>query len=470
MSEIDKIPPQVIEIEEAILGAVLLEKDSIYTTTRLLNPECFYKPKHQTIYKAILEMFDNSEPIDILTVTSKLRDQGKLDEVGGAYFITELTSKVNSAAHIEFHATVVKEKWIIRKVIESTQNILNMCYQDNIDALQLLDRANSENNKIIEQIFKHKTADLKTIGYEVIEKASFNSEGHELVGIPSGMQQLDQFTSGFKAPDLIVIAARPSMGKTALVLQCALNAATMFQKQVAIFSLEMSVEQCLQRLFSSISQIDLGKIIKGQVSATEKLRIQNMGQRLIDSGLHIDDAAGLTITELRAKCHMIRNTSGLDMIIVDYLQLMEAEGKTREQEISKISRGLKALAKEFNCPVIALSQLSRAVEARGGTKRPMLADLRESGAIEQDADMVGFLYRPEYYKINEMILNNETISTANLALLIWEKNRNGPLDELPLKFIGKFTRFQDWDNVAQDMSQQLLDYSEPLHDQTNPGF
>ena len=469
MTEIAKVPPQAIELEEAILGAVMLEKNSIYFVARLLIPDCFYKPAHKQIYETILEMFENSEPIDILTVTNKLQDKSQLENVGGAYYITELTTKINSSAHIEYHATIIKEKWILRRIIAATSNLARDCYQDGADALQLLDNSNSENNKIVQQIYKNKIADLRTIGYEVIEKASFNSEGHELVGVPSGISVIDRFTSGWKAPDFIVIAARPSMGKTALVLQCALNAVTLFQKQVAVFSLEMSVEQCLQRLFSSISQIDLSKIIKGQVTQAEKTRMQDKGQRLINSGLYIDDTPGLTIIELRAKCHMIRNTTGLDMIIVDYLQLMEAEAKTREQEISKISRGLKAVAKEFNVPVIALSQLSRKVEGRDN-KRPNLSDLRESGAIEQDADMVGFLYRPEYYHTREIELDGTMTSTANLALLIWEKNRNGPIDELPLKFINKYTSFHDWDTTIKDTSRQLIDYSEPLHQRQEPEF
>jgi len=468
--DIGKIPPQAIDMEEAVIGAILLEKNSIYMVTKMLTPESFYKPAHMKIYKAAIDMFANSEPIDLLTVTNKLRERGELEGIGGAFAVTELTSKVNSAAHIEYHAAIIKEAWLKREIIKMSDRLNVDSYRDDLDALSLLDRSAAEVNSIIEHIYKNKSHDLKQIGYEVIEKATHNATGHSLIGVPSGMLTVDRFTSGWKSPDLIVIAARPSMGKTAFVLQCAVNAATQFDKSVAVFSLEMSVEQCMQRLLSTTAQIDLSKIIKGQVSQHEKLRLENLGQKITDSKLHIDDSAALTIIELRAKCHVIRNEHGLELIIVDYLQLMEAEGKTREQEIAKISRGLKALAKEFDCPVIALSQLSRAVEARGGTKRPMLADLRESGAIEQDADMVGFLYRPEYYKINEMILNGQTTNTANLGLLIWEKNRNGPIDEFPLKFIGKYTKFQDWDNIKLEdgTTPQLLDYTVPVKDQDMP--
>jgi replicative DNA helicase len=468
MNELGKVPPQAIEMEEAVLGAVLLEKNAIYMAAKILTPNSFYKPAHVIIFKTVLGMFANSDPIDLLTVTDKLREQGTLDQIGGRYYITELTTKVNSAGHIEYHATIIKEAWIKRSIIAMASKLYDQCYHSNTDSFVILDNAATQTNNIIEQIYKNKTTDLREVGAEIIETASHNAEGHELVGVPTGIYRVDRFTSGWKTPDLIVIAARPSMGKTAFVLQTALNAATQFGKKIAFFSLEMSVKQCMQRLFSSIAEIDLSKIIKGQATAQEKLILENKGQKIIDSDLYIDDTPALTIIELRAKCHLIKNSTGLDLIIVDYLQLMEAEGKTREQEISKISRGLKAVAKEFNVPVIALSQLSRAVETRGTSKRPQLSDLRESGAIEQDADMVGFLYRPEYYKTKEIVLDGQQISTANLALLIWEKNRNGPLDELPLKFIGKYTKFQDWDTqLVLEPTARPLNFSEPLKNQTH---
>ena len=289
---IDQPQPNERELEAAVIGAMLLEKDSLYKVLRILTYKCFYVEAHALIFKTMSDMFKNSEHIDLLTVSQKLRAKGVLEKIGGAYFVTDLTTRVNSSAHIETHAALVKEAWIKRSIIDTANRTLQQAYKLDVDALDTLDKVIGDFNKLVSEIHQGGIADLKEVGYAIIEKSGHNLTEHKLLGVPSGMIALDSFTSGWKAPDLIVIAARPSMGKTAFVLQCALNAVTRFRKKVAVFSLEMSVEQCLQRLFSSISQIELSKIIKGQVTAQEQTALEAKGSEIIDSGLVIDDAGG----------------------------------------------------------------------------------------------------------------------------------------------------------------------------------
>jgi replicative DNA helicase len=415
-------------------------------------------------------MFANSEAIDLLTVTQKIKSLGKLDLAGGIPYLTELTTKVNQSAHIESHAAIVKATWVRRKIIESGHLMIEQAYDESLEAFSLLDSSIDAMTQVVKNIEQGKSFDLQSTGHSVIANAMHDPTKSEIIGVPSGILSLDRYTAGWRSGNLIIIAARPSMGKSALVIQIAKNAAVQFKKKVAIFSLEMTADECMQRMLSSHTEIGLSDIIKGRVQGYDAKRLENKADEIINKDIYIDDTGSLTILKLRAKCYVLKNTMGLDLIIVDYLQLMDGPSKlSREQQIAQISRGLKSLAKEFGVPVIALSQLSRKVEERPN-KEPHLSDLRESGSIEQDADIVGFLYRPEYYHKHTVPINGVDTNTANLAMLIFEKNRNGPLNRIPLKFIGKFTQFSDWDSIVSDTSQELLDFTAPMSQQDKDPF
>jgi replicative DNA helicase len=423
-----KVPPQAIDLEEAVLGALMLEKDALTNVIDILKPGTFYKDSHKEIYSSIVDLFNNSEPVDLLTVTNHLRKKGKLDLVGGAYYITELTSKVNSAAHIEYHARIIIEKAIKRELIRIASNVHHEAYEDTVDVFSLLDKT--------EQSL-----------FEVSELEAKKLQADGLTGIATGFTALDRVTSGWQKSDLVIIAARPGMGKTAFVVSAMRNAAVDFNKPVAIFSLEMSSIQLVNRLISAEAELESDKIKKGNLEDYEWEQLIHKTAKLSEAPIFIDDTPALTILELRAKARKLVAQHGVELIIIDYLQLMSGDTSksgsgNREQEIASISRSLKNIAKELNIPIIALSQLSRAVEVRGGDKRPQLSDLRESGSIEQDADMVLFLYRPEYYGINA---DEEGNSVQGVGEVIIAKHRNGSLDTARLKFIGKFTKFCDLD-------------------------
>ena len=420
-----KLPPQAVDIEEAVLGAMMLEKDALTAVIDILKPDTFYKETHQKIYTAICELFRRSEPIDILTVTNELKNTGELDIIGGAYFITQLTNRVASSANIEYHARIIIQKFIQRELIRISTEISRDAYQDSTDVLELLDSAEQRLFAIGEDNMRRKWEDMKTLikdAIKVIEDAS-KQAGH-LTGVGSGFTKLDHMTGGWQRSDLIIVASRPSMGKTAFTLTMARNMAIELKKPVAFFSLEMSSLQLVTRLIASETEIDSNKIKNGNLDTDEWKHLHSKINMLTEAPLYIDDTPALSIFELRAKCRRLKQQHKIEAVIVDYLQLMSSgtEGRgNREQEISNISRALKSLAKELNIPIIVLSQLSRAVETRGGTKKPILSDLRESGAIEQDADVVVFLYRPEYYKITE---DEEGNQTHGMAEIIVAKHRN----------------------------------------------
>lgn len=444
-----KLQPQALEIEAAILGAIMLEKEALMSVIDLLKPESFYHPKHQSIYKAIMELFDRSEPVDILTVTSQLKKNGELEVAGGAYYVSELTTTVNSSANIEAHTRIVQEQAIKRELISIASQIEKDAYEETTDVFELLDKTEQSLYKVSEANIKKNYADMRTIlrgALKELEEKRGNDSA--LTGVPSGFTQLDRLTSGWQKSDLVILAARPGMGKTAFVVSAMRNAAVDFQKPVAIFSLEMSAIQLVNRLICAEAELDSEKIKKGTLEEFEWQQLHHKIRKLDDAPIYIDDTPALSIRELRTKCRRLKVKHNIQMIIIDYLQLMSGEGGAkgsqgnREQEISAISRALKNLAKELEVPVIALSQLSRAVETRGGDKRPQLSDLRESGAIEQDADMVIFLYRPEYYKIDQDENGN---SLKGVGEVIVAKHRNGSLDSVFLKFIGRFTKFGDLD-------------------------
>ena len=439
-----KIPPQATDLEETVLGAMMLENDRLAEVIEVLKPEVFYKETHQMIYSAIQRLFSQNEPVDILTVTEALRKAGELEIVGGPFYITMLTNRVASAANIEFHSRIILQKYIQRELIRVSSGIIKDAYEDTTDVFDLLDRAENGLFAISESSIGKSYMDMQAIIKQAIKEivAGRQHEG-QLRGVGSGFTELDRVTSGWQKSDLIIVASRPGMGKTALALTMARNAAVDFKKPVAVFSLEMSSIQLVTRLISSETEIPQEKLRRGTMEDHEWTQLNTRISTLVDAPLFIDDTAALSIFDLRAKCRRLKAHHDVQMIIVDYLQLMQGNQDTkgnREQEISSISRALKSLAKELNVPVIALSQLSRASEKRATGAKPILSDLRESGSIEQDADMVLFIYRPEYYKID---VDETGESTSGIAEVSIAKNRNGPLKDIRLRFISKYAKFVD---------------------------
>lgn len=443
-ANLGKIPPQAIEIEEAVLGALLLEKDALTNVIDILQPEAFYSDAHQAIFMAIRDLFNNSEPVDMRTVVAQLRRNGKLEFVGGSYYIAELTSKISSAANIEHHARIILEMSIKRELIKVASEIHGLAYEDTTDVFQLLDKTEQALFEISEANIRKNYDKMKDLMVQAIQELE-ERKNHkdELTGVPSGFSSLDRITSGWQKSDLVIIAARPGMGKTAFVVSALRNAAVDFERPVAIFSLEMSSVQLVNRLISAEAELESEKIKKGNLAEHEWVQLVEKTKQLTSAPLFIDDTPAISILELRAKCRRLKAQNDIQLVVIDYLQLMSGDSSSgnREQEIASISRALKGIAKELEIPVIALSQLSRAVETRGGDKRPQLSDLRESGSIEQDADIVMFLYRPEYYNITE---DEDGTPTTGMGEVIISKHRNGSLENIKLKFIGKYTKFMDF--------------------------
>src|SRR5688572_2392647 len=444
-----KLPPQALDLEEAVLGALMLEKNALNAVVEFLKPEHFYKEAHQEIYSAILTLFKASEPVDMRTVVHQLRKNAKLEliEGNGAYYIAELTSKVSSAANIEYHARIIIEMAIKRNLIEIASQIHTDAYEDTTDVFELLDKTEQSIFKISDTNLRKNYDTMKSLMFQAIQELQ-EKKNHKdgLTGIPSGFSKLDRITSGWQKSDLTIIAARPGMGKTAFIVSALRNAAVDFNFPVAIFSLEMASLQLVNRLISAEAELESDKIKRGNLAEFEWQQLVHKTNRLSSAPIFIDDTPALSILELRAKCRRLKAEHNIQLVVVDYLQLMRGEvGGNREQEIASISRALKGVAKELNIPVIALSQLSRGVETRGGDKRPQLSDLRESGSIEQDADIVMFLYRPEYYKIT---VDEDGMPTQGMAEVIIAKHRNGSLENVRLKFIGKYTKFVDYDGPA----------------------
>jgi replicative DNA helicase len=437
-----KVQPQAIPLEEAVLGALMLDKDALPVVMDILRADSFYKEAHQVIYKAMLRLFEKSQPIDLLTVTEEVKKDGALEMIGGPYYIVELTNRVASAANIEYHARIIAQKHIQRELIRVSTETIRDSYEDTTDVFDLLDKAEQNLFHITEQNLNRSYEGMSTLlskALKQLEELAGKENG--LTGVPTGFVELDRLTSGWQPSDLIIVAARPGMGKTSFTLALARNAALDFGKPVAFFSLEMSNLQLVQRLISLESEISGSKLRNGKLEDYEWQQLHSSIEKMSDMKIFIDDTPGINIFELRAKCRRLKMQHDIQMIIIDYLQLMTGGGENkgnREQEISMISRSLKGLAKELSVPVIALSQLSRAVETRGGAKRPQLSDLRESGAIEQDADIVSFIYRPEYYQILE---DEEGNSLKNVAEIIVAKHRNGATDTVKLKFISEFAKF-----------------------------
>ena len=443
-----KIPPQALDLEEAVLGAMLIDKKGVDEVIDILQPDVFYKSAHQYIFNAIFQLFHDSQPIDLLTVSSALRKDGKLESVGGEFYLVQLSQRVASSAHIEFHARIILQKFIQRSLIRISNEIIETAYKDSTDVFDLLDQAESKLYDVTQGNIKKSSESAQKLVIEAKARIEEISKRDGLSGVSTGFQKLDKLTSGWQPSDLIIIAARPGMGKTALTLSMARNIAVTKEIPVAFFSLEMSSVQLITRLISAETGLSSEKLRTGKLADHEWQQLNVKVTDLEKAPLFIDDTPSLSIFDLRAKARRLASQNGIKLIIVDYLQLMTAGSSikvgNREQEISTISRNLKALAKELDIPVIALSQLSRAVETRGGTKRPMLSDLRESGAIEQDADIVSFIYRPEYYNIDEWD-DDEHSPSLGQAELIVAKHRNGGLDNIRLKFISHLGKFEDLD-------------------------
>lgn len=450
-----KKPPQARDLEESVLGACMLENKALNLVIEILSPSMFYVEAHQHIYQAILDLFHKTDPVDIYTVTEQLRLNGKLEAVGGSYYVAELSTKVASGAHVEFHSRIIAQKFIQRELIRIASGVIKDAYDDTVDIFDLLDRAETDMFTIAEEHLKKNSNNLPDILASEIKDISHRmekyKEGVTFSGVGSGFTKLDRITSGWQPSDLIILAARPGMGKTAFTLALARNAAIDMSKPIAFFSLEMDAGQIVKRLISMETELGGEKLREGNLEPYEWQQLTSRIDRLKEAPIYIDDTPALNIFELRAKCRRLKNTHDIQMVVIDYLQLMTAgmEGKSqgnREQEISQISRSLKSLAKELKIPVIALSQLSRAVETRGGDKRPMLSDLRESGAIEQDADMVVFLYRPEYYGLHQDEDGNDC---RGIGEIIIAKHRNGSLGTVRAKFISQYAKFANLDDHTE---------------------
>lgn len=458
VSELGRLQPQATELEEAVLGACLIEKDAFANISDILKPEAFYESKHKVIFQAIQTLAAENNPVDILTVKDQLQKTGNLENAGGVFYLTELSRRVLSSAHIEYHAHIIAQKALARDLITYTSRIQKLAFDEGQDIQELMQAAEGQLFELSKNNLKKDFTQINPVideAYQLLQKAAQNTDG--LSGLSSGFDGLDNMTSGWQNSDLVIIAARPAMGKTAFVLSMCKNMAVDQGIPVAMFSLEMSNVQLVNRLMSNVCEIPSEKIKSGQLANYEWAQLDYRIRDMFDAPLYVDDTPSLSVFELRTKARRLVREHGVKIIIIDYLQLMNASGmsyNSRQEEVSTISRSLKGLAKELNIPIIALSQLNRSVEQRVGaggennadSKRPQLSDLRESGAIEQDADMVCFIHRPEYYKIYKDQYGNDL---KGLAEVIIAKHRNGAVGDVRLRFKGEFTRFS---NLGDDQN------------------
>lgn len=459
-NEYGRLQPQAVELEEAVLGACLVERDAFGQISDYLKPQSFYETKHQVIYAAIQTLAAENKPIDLLTVTDQLRKTGDLEQAGGPFYVAELSRKMLSSAHIEFHAHIIAQKALARELITYSSNIQKLAFDEGQDIEELMQKAEGQLFELSKTNMKKDFTQINPVineAYELLQKAAARTDG--LSGLSSGFDKLDAMTSGWQNSDLVIIAARPAMGKTAFVLSMARNIAITNRVPVAMFSLEMANVQLVNRLIVNVCEIPGEKIKSGQLAPYEWAQLDTKITEMFDAPLYIDDTPSLSVFELRTKARRLVRDYGVKIIIIDYLQLMNASGmsyNSRQEEVSTISRSLKGLAKELNIPIIALSQLNRSVEQRVGnsaddpnSKRPQLSDLRESGAIEQDADMVCFIHRPEYYKIFKDSHGNDL---RGIAEIIIAKHRNGAVGDVRLRFKGDFARFS---NLSDEQAPPL---------------
>ena len=444
--EVGKLPPQVPELEEAVLGALMLEKDAYSIVSDILKPESFYNPVHNIIYGAIQGLAVQQKPVDVLTVVEELKRRGELESAGGAVYVAELSEKVASAAHIEYHSRIIAQKYLASELITFSSEVTQKAFDETIDVVDLMQDTEGRLFEMSQRNVKKDVIQINPVikeAMQVIQTAANRKDG--MSGIPTGFNQLDKLTMGWQKSDLVIIAARPAMGKTAFVLSMAKNIAINYEKPVAVFSLEMSNVQLVNRLIVNVCQIKGESIKSGRLTDDEWDRLDSKIKDLYDAPIYVDDTPSLSVFELRTKARRLVREHDVNLLIIDYLQLMNASGMnfgSREQEVSMISRSLKGLAKELNIPIIALSQLNRGVESRQGNegKRPQLADLRESGAIEQDADIVCFIHRPEYYRITEDESGNSLIGVAEIIIA---KHRNGPTGIASMRFDNEYARFEN---------------------------
>ena len=466
-----KIPPQALDLEEAVLGAMMIDKKGIDDVIDILHAKAFYKEAHKEIYAAVYALFQNSEPTDLLTVSNQLRKEGKLEFVGGDFYLIKLTQKVASSAHIEFHARIIIQKYIQRQLISISSEIIENSYDETSDVFDLLDNAESKLFEVTQGNLKKSSETAKDLVKQAVSKIQEIGNKEGMSGLETGFTKLDALTSGWQPSDLIIIAARPGMGKTAFVISMAKNMAIDFNHAVALFSLEMSSVQLITRMISSETGLTSEKLRKGNLEAHEWEQLNVKVKNLSDAPIFIDDTPSLSIFDLRAKARRLASQHGIKIIVIDYLQLMTAGGSgggNREQEISMISRNLKALAKELSIPVIALSQLSRAVETRGGSKRPLLSDLRESGAIEQDADIVSFIFRPEYYGLTEWDDDDHSPCEGQGEFIV-AKHRNGGLENIRLKFTGHLAKFSDLESgFGNEFQSKMNDFNQEISSENFP--
>lgn len=440
------IPPQAIDLEEKILGAIMQDKEAITDIAEILNADAFYQESHKMIFKAITKLFNDNDPIDILTVANALKEAGNLEICGGNYAVAKLTMGVSSGENIEMHSRIVQQCYIRREVIRSSQELIKSAYADDVDIFEILTKSEHEKDQLMQGLIRKKEVSNEELMKATLVQMEKTAGKNGISGVPSGFSDVDKLTGGWQNSDLIIVAGRPGMGKTAWALQNGLNAAIDFSKPGAFFSLEMSAPQLMKRQLSIICDVPLVKFIKNDLQEWDYAAIGAKQGVIGDAPIFWDDTPSLNVLEFKAKARRLKKKQKIEWIIIDYLQLMDGKitiNTPREQEIGNISRTLKQIAKELDIPVIALSQLSRAVESRPGIngKRPMLSDLRESGSIEQDADIVVFLYRPEYYGIDEDEAGN---STEGLAEVIIAKHRNGSTDEIPVSFNKSTTGFSDY--------------------------
>ena len=490
VSDYGRLQPQAVDLEEAVLGALMIEKDAFSQVSEILRPESFYEHRNQLIFKAISDLALKEKPVDILTVKEQLEKNDELEEVGGPFYITELSSRVASSAHIEYHAQIIAQKYLARQLISYTSGIQSKAFDTTLDVDDLMQEAEGKLFEIAQKNLKQDYTQINPVieeAYEQLRKAAARTDG--LSGLESGFHDLDQITAGWQKSDLIIIAARPAMGKTAFALSMARNIAVDYRKPCALFSLEMSNVQLVNRLISNVCEIPGEKIRSGQMADYEWAQLDSKLKNLIDAPLFVDETPGLSIFEFRTKARRLVREHHVECIIVDYLQLMTASGMgfNRQEEVSTISRSLKGLAKELKSPIIALSQVNRDVEKRtdpsrpesaAESKRPQLSDLRESGAIEQDADIVIFIHRPEYYRIYEDRNGNDL---RGMAEIIIAKHRNGKTGDVLLRFKNDFAKFQNPNDdvipmpgdenaniLGSKMNESNYSESEPKGDSVNP--
>ncbi|WP_185864355.1 replicative DNA helicase [Blattabacterium cuenoti] len=464
------IPPQSLDLEQAVIGAMMIDKKGLDEVIDILYPEVFYQKKHQDIFSVIQKLYHSSEPIDLYTVSNELRKLEKLDSVGGEVYLIELTQKVISSAHIEYHSRIILQKFILRKLISISSNIIKKCYESTTDVFDLLDQAESNLFDISKKyLITKKYEDTQSLIKKAIDKIKKTAiDG--LSGIPSGFKKMDYITSGWQNSDLIILASRPGMGKTTFMLSMVRNIVVKKKIPVLIFSLEMSSIQLITRLISSETGLSSNQIRRASLSDSDWKSLNQKTKNLMNAPLFIDDTPSLSVFNLRTKCRRLISQHNVKLVLIDYMQLMAINNnngfrfQNREQEISVISRNLKSIAKELDIPIIALSQLSRAVETRGGNKRPLLSDLRESGAIEQDADIVLFIYRPEYYGFKTWDTDEGNDYCAGQAEIIIAKHRNGVLDKFRLKFISDQSKFANLEETKKPLLAWEEDYKKNILD------